>query len=337
MEAAGPAGAFGVEAVGVYLPEERSSVAEWAVANGVGGARRRALEAAGAEWFHRAGETESVVDMAAAAVADLFARCGADPASVDLLLHVHTLPFSVPAPPASLPDALRARFGMTGALAHSVSQLNCASLFGAFQLSAALAGAHPAIRRVLVVTADKVVDEFSRGMDDAIMLSDSASAVLLDRETRFNRLAAFARFTDHLYRPEPGTPLEIGRNCTLYHSRAVRALLAGAGIGPDKIDAAFGMNERPAVAEQVLRLCGIPADRLVPPNTARFGHGFGSDFAINLTHWLEGDPAGAQRALFFMNGDSGTFYALLLTHLRRFSRGAEAPIARGSTTAVSSG
>jgi 3-oxoacyl-[acyl-carrier-protein] synthase III len=308
---------FGIASVGHYLPKEVRTVEFWAQTISAAPALVAGLHQSGARQFHIAAEDETVLEMALKAAAHLFERCTVDPKSIDLILFTHTLPFSVPPPPLSVSDAVRDRFACSEAAGFSLAQQNCGSLFGIFYLVRDLLQAEPDLNSVLILTADKVIDEYSRNIRDELILSDAASAVLLRRNEAFNRVTAMSHFGDARYRPLPGMRNELGRNCTVYHSKTARKAIELAGVRPQDIEAALTINERPATGRGVLQMCQVPLDRLFSDNVSRIGHAFQSDFAINLQDCLARAQAPLKHCLAFMNGDNGTFYSVILEDVRR--------------------
>jgi hypothetical protein len=314
----------GIGGTAYYLPETTMTLDEWAAATFQPERLIAGLKANGASAFRIAGDRESVMTMAETAVARLFETHRIDPAGIGLILHVHTFRYSVPPPPVSLPETLRRRFGCVNALAASIAHQTCGSLFAAIAQAHSLMAADPSLNRVLLVTADRVIDEYTRAISDGLILSDSASALLIERDCPINRLGSFVRFTNMEHNPvsptghrAPGGP---SCNGVLNHAKVGRRALALLGENPAGITLVIDINSRLRERRQTVQLLGLDPDLLYDANVGRIGHAFCSDFVINFTDAMADETLAGGVCLATASGDVGIYNCMTLTDIRATAR-----------------
>ena len=164
-----------------------------------------------------------------------------------------------------------------GPVPHYGLALNrCTNLLAGLDLADALvrAGRYP---RVLVVTADRVLDERERLVGYAIF-SDAAAAVVVDGRPAAGgfELLGCASAQDTAALPAAAEiSAELARQVT-------DRLLAAPGLKPDELCAVLTLNIfRPLVMVKE-RQAGSTADQLYLDNISRIGHCYAADPLINL-------------------------------------------------------
>ncbi|HLO94695.1 MAG TPA: hypothetical protein VK195_10275, partial [Burkholderiaceae bacterium] len=214
-----PRSSFGIEAASHYLPP-RVSVDDWARAHDVPDETVQVLHDNGMRFFHHAGDA-NVEQLATLALQALVDRHAFDPASVDLLVFVHSLQTSRPAAPSSLPAGLAAKFGLSRARSYALAGQNCAGLLAALRLMRSLFQTDPGLERVLLVSADRACGERYREVGTFSFESDGACALLLSRHHPFNRALAFAGHVDGRHHGGFGRP-----QARIHEYRALYGLVA---------------------------------------------------------------------------------------------------------------
>ncbi|MGP3507346.1 hypothetical protein L0936_05535 [Paracidovorax citrulli] len=313
-------GIFGIEAASRYLPQQLP-IQAWAQANHADAATLATLEKQGMRNFHHAGD-ESVEDMAGNALQALIDSHGLDREDVDLLVFVHSLSTSTPAAPASLPARLASAFGLGRARCFALSGQNCASLLLSLRVMRSLFHAEPDLKKVLLVSADRCCGESYRTAGGITFHSDGASALLLGRDTPFNRVLALEGHVSGRHHRAYARPEALRREYrTLYGTIAHRLLtrtaqFAGLALGDFRYLVAENLDLN--ISRRLATSLGQPADWVYSDNVSACGHVQCSDSVIDLVDlWHSGpiNPDG-DNLLFFMSGANGSQAAMALGRCR---------------------
>ena len=312
---------LGIEAMSYSFPGPRRCVADWIDEQGMPDGLAAGLARNGASHYHSS-EGLSTIDLAAAAVRQLFDEHPVEADSIDLVIFTHTLSSSVAPPPASVPEQIRRLFGLRRALAVSVAQQNCASYLASLKVVEHLFSLDPRLNRALIVSADKVVVEKQRNLSDYAMQSDGAAASLISRRTkRFLITPVVSHAEPQHYQgasrsPELMAKYSQGYALTAYRLLTkVRTALANEDDATDDTLLIPSNLNRPAF-EKVADLLAIPHHRLYTDNIATRGHAFCSDAIINLTDLLRKPESLTRDILVYASGNSGCFSAMALTNCR---------------------
>lgn len=314
---------FGIEAMSYYLPPDSQTIVEWGRATLQPPELIGHLAASGAERFHIAGEAVSVETMGCLAAEQLFRRHSIDPTAIDLIIYTHTMAFSVSPPPRATADIIRKHCGCTTAISMSISQQKCSSLFGVILLVKSLMETEKQLCNVLVITADKIINEFTRNVQDGLIQSDGASALVLKRNAERNIITGINQLSDPLYAAAIDRPANskapIVNKYVYYHSRTTRKAIQNTGMRLDELDLIIPPNEWIQSLRHVLKLENLPLNKLFTDNIARVGHVFCSDFIINFHDALEKSRFQSGNCLAFTNGDNGVFSAMTIAKMERTS------------------
>jgi len=315
---------FGIEAASHYLPP-RVAVEDWARTHEVPDETLQVLHDNGMRYFHAAGEA-TVELMAAQALNALLETHDVDPASVDLLIYVHSLPTSTPAAPASLPARLAARFGLSRAGSFALAGQNCAGLLAALRVMRSLFMAEPRLNRVLLVSADRACGERYREVGVFSFESDGACALLLSRHHPFNRPLAFAGHVDGRHHGgfrRPQTRIHEYR--ALYGLIAHRLIIRTAQasqLALEEFRHLLPINLDRHVFERLAGSLHMPVDWVFTANIAEHGHVMCCDVVVNLLDlWQRHELEGRENLLFFMSGNNGSFATMALGNCQSFHLG----------------
>ncbi|MDZ4288537.1 MAG: 3-oxoacyl-[acyl-carrier-protein] synthase III C-terminal domain-containing protein [Prosthecobacter sp.] len=250
-----------------------------------------------------------------------------NPEDIDALLWVSALPeahqraSSVAADPALGPDVLAAfcyqgswlqeTLGLDRAFVSGVAQQGCAGMFTALRQARALLVAEPQLKHVLCVGADRLPSGVSREVLYNV-ISDAACAVIVSRDALCYRWLGYQQVSRGYYWDVPARQSEIIAAYFPTASLTIRRLLQDQVLRPEEIDWVIPTGVSAASWPILMRLCGIPEDRLYQPQR-RFGHTIAADSFLILE---EARAAGAlqpgQKLLLFAYGFGSSWAALLL-------------------------
>ena len=165
-----------------------------------------------------------------------------------------------------------------------------------------------------------MIDENARAISDGLVLSDSASAIMLQRDLDFNRFTAFQRFTNTKHNPvSPTGHREAGDpscNGVLNHSKLGRRTLTSAGLAAAEVTLLIDVNTRLRERHQTAKLIGIDPTLLYDSNIGRTGHAFCSDFVINFSDAMKGHVRDGGLCLAIAAGDVGIYNCMILANIR---------------------
>ncbi|MGM9513909.1 hypothetical protein ACS5PK_06625 [Roseateles sp. DB2] len=279
----------------------------------------------GMRYFHQAGDA-TVEQMAISALRSLRERHDFDPASVDLLIYVHSLPTSAPAAPCSLPAKLAATFGLSQARSFAMAGQNCAGLLAALRIMRSLFIADPKVNKVLLVSADRACGERYRDVGTFSFESDGACALLLSRHHPFNRAMAFAGHVNGRHHGGFRRP-----QARIHEYRAMYGLVAHRLISRtaqacqlmlDDFRHLLPINLDRHVFERLAINLHMPPDWVFTANIAEHGHVMCCDVVVNLLDlWDRHALDTRENLLFFMSGNNGSFATMALGNCQSFQGG----------------
>lgn len=311
-----------IEAIGSAVPARAETAADIAAQTGADEAFVRTK--VGIETRHVLGPGETGLDLAEAAVRDLLARSGRDPAEIGLLVYVTQNPDRrIPHNAAPLAH----RLGLGTGLASFDLSLGCSGFVYGLSVTEAFLAAQ-GIDNALLVTCDP----YSRIMDAAdkatnAVFGDAAAATWVSRTgTRTRTLAmdfgtdgagADAIRIDAGGAADPLVSLDIPEGTATHDREALRLHMEGrdvfnfvngtvpasfracldrAGLEMADIDL-FALHQGSAYMLQALaRRAGIPADRLLM-NIGRYGNTVSSTVPLLLAPVLEDGVATPRRVM----------------------------------------
>ena len=319
-----PRTSFGIEAASHYLPP-RIAVEDWAKSHDVPDETLRMLHDNGMRYFHRAGDL-SVEQMASRSLRQLFDQHALDPASVDLLIYVHSLPTSIPAAPASLPARLAGDFGLSRARSFALAGQNCAGLLAALRIMRSLFLAEPQLNKVLLVSADRACGERYREVGAFSFESDGACALLLSRHHPFNRDLAFAGHVDGRHhggfrRPQSRVS-EYRALYGLVAHRLISRTAQASRLALEDFSHLLPINLDRHIFERLAGSLHMPCDWVFTANIAEHGHVMCCDVVVNLLDlWDQHGLRPKENLLFFMSGNNGSFATMALGNCQPFQKG----------------
>ncbi|HJR59895.1 MAG TPA: 3-oxoacyl-[acyl-carrier-protein] synthase III C-terminal domain-containing protein [Vicinamibacterales bacterium] len=225
--------------------------------------------------------------LATRAVGRLLENTGADPASIDVVLLAGATPASHATSESllggfSYPAArLQYDFGLTNARTIGVSQSGCLGLMTAVSLGRALLAADGTIARVLCVSSDVLPAGSTREILYNL-ISDGACALLLERGDGPNRLVAERQITKGYYWDCDARRNEIVAAYFPTARTIIMETLASSGLAGDDIALIVPHNVSLRSWEILLKLTGLPPDRLYSDNISAKAHVISGDNFINL-------------------------------------------------------
>lgn len=195
----------------------------------------------------------------------------------------------------------------------SVAQQGCATMFSALRTARAILATEPARTHALCVAADVLPAGAPREILYNV-ISDGACAVVLSRGCASDRWIGFRQISrGDSWDPVARGP-EIMASYFLMGRLVIAELLEEHGIEPDEIDVVVPTGINRTSWDVMLRLVGIPADRLCD-GLDSFGHTISADSFIHLHHLRRsGRMRAGARVLMFTYGFGSSWCALLLEH-----------------------
>jgi 3-oxoacyl-[acyl-carrier-protein] synthase-3 len=276
---------------------------------------------------HVATSTNDTGEMALQAARDALQDAGLEPGRIDLLVWASARPESqvrrcgaTDSRTSELFDGFRYQaawlqetLGAENADVIGMSQQGCSTMFSALRTARALLATEPERTHALCVASDVLPAGAPREILYNVM-SDGACAVVLSKACSTDRWQAFRQISSGYYwDPEQRGP-EIMASYFVTGRQIIHDLLAAASVRPDEIDVVIPTGINRLSWDVMMRLVGIPADRLYE-GPESFGHTVSADTFIHLAHLRRhnGVPAGS-KLLAFTYGFGSTWCALLLEH-----------------------
>ena len=206
---------------------------------------------------------------------------------------------------------LQEELALDRATVSGVAQQGCAGMFSALRTARALLIAEPDVRQVLCVGADAL----PRGACREVLynvISDAACAVVMSQSALRWRWLAWHQISKGYYWDVPALGSEIIAAYFPTAKAVIQGLLTRAHLTPAEIDLVIPTGVNASSWPILLRLCGIPEDRLYQCRE-RFGHTIAADSFLLME---EAAAAGAvrpgMRVLLFTYGCGSSWCALLL-------------------------
>ena len=175
---------------------------------------------------------------------------------------------------------LQEELGLTHASVCGITQQGCAGMFAALRHARALLMAEPELEHILCVGADALPAGSQREILYNV-ISDAACACVISRRQVFLRWLSEAWISKGWYWDVPARQAEIIASYFPTSRAAISQALAKAGIAPGDINLVIPTGINASSWPVLLRLCGIPEDRLYQPRQ-RIGHTISADTILML-------------------------------------------------------
>lgn len=206
---------------------------------------------------------------------------------------------------------LQETLGLDRAVVGGVAQQGCAGMFGAMRQARALLAAEPDLSHVLCVAADAFPPDAGREILYNV-ISDAGCACILSREQIRYRWLAYHQVSKGYYWDVPAKRSEIIAAYFPTAAMTIRGVLKKAGLKSDDIDLVIPTGVNASSWPILMRLCGIPGERLHVPRTSH-GHTIAADSFLMLE---EVEAAGllhpGMKLLLFAYGFGSSWCALIL-------------------------
>ena len=262
------------------------------------------------------------LNAARAALAD----AGVDPSEIDLLIWAsarpesHVRPRSVPDAEATVFDGFRYQsgwlqeaLGLENADVVAVAQQGCSTMFSALRTARAILATEPERSHALCVAADVLPSDAPREIFYNL-ISDGACAVVLSRGCSTDRWIGLRQISRGDYWDPVERAPEIMAAYFVLGRAVIQELLDAHGLKPDEIDVVLPTGINRTSWDVLLRVAGIPGDRLYEGPDS-FGHTINADGFIHLDHLRRsGRIASGAKLLMFTYGFGSSWCALLLEH-----------------------
>jgi 3-oxoacyl-[acyl-carrier-protein] synthase-3 len=209
---------------------------------------------------------------------------------------------------------LQDRLDLRNADVLAVGQQGCSTMFSALRIARALVLAEPErCRHVLCVGLDALPPAASREILYNV-ISDGACAVVLSRDCPNDVWQGFRQISQGSFWDPAAFRAEIMASYFPVARTLLRQLLADHELQPDEIDLVVPTGVNSSSWDLLLKLVGLPADRLYR-GLASFGHTMTSDtfLFLDAVRKSRNVPAGSN-VLLFAFGFGSNWSALLLEH-----------------------
>ena len=247
------------------------------------------LNVSGIEQRRWAADNETVGDLAAAAARDCLDRCGAQAASLGMIVVASgTSERRFPGPALAVAKSL----GLDTTPAIDLPLPSAGAIF-ALSLAAQLADKYG---EILVIGAEKMSAVVARRPVEpgiAVLFGDGAGACLVSAETGVatvvdSMLHSDGAFTEDL-RLEFGAPLAMNGRAVIMQAsrkipRVISALLAKYSVLPGEIDVFLMHQANQNLIDAVARSLGVPPDRFFS-NIRRYGNTSAASMLIAAAEW----------------------------------------------------
>jgi 3-oxoacyl-[acyl-carrier-protein] synthase-3 len=305
---------IGIAGIGTALPERFVPLAELPLVS--------SPDSLAAFGFAGAAIAENIAPLARHAAKQALAHAGARPADIDALLWASALPpahqRTSAAADGSVLDGfcyaaswLQDELALDRATVSGIAQQGCAGMFAALRTARALLIAEPDLRHVLCVGVDALPPGACREVLYNV-ISDAACAVVVTRSAPRFRWLAYHQVSKGYYWDVPARGSEIIAAYFPTAKAVIQSVLVRAGLSPTDIDLVIPTGVNASSWPILLRLCGIPEDRLYQPRN-RFGHTIAADSFLLLEEAVAvGAIRPGMRLLLFTYGFGSSWCALIL-------------------------
>ena len=234
---------------------------------------------------------DNIYALAARAARKALAAASLAPEHIGALLWAGALPAShvcaSEAPAGNVMDGfcfsasrLQEELGLTHASVCGIAQQGCAGMFAALRQARALLAAEPELEHVFCVGADALPPGAQREILYNV-ISDAACACVISRRHAFLRWCSEAWISKGWYWDVPARQAEIIASYFPTSRAAISQALAKASLAPGDIDLVIPTGINSASWPVLLRLCGIPEERLYRAQK-QFGHTVAADTILML-------------------------------------------------------
>lgn len=203
--------------------------------------------------------------------------------------------------------------GLHNAEVMAVAQQGCATMFAALRVARSVLLAEPGRRHVLCVGMDALPSEAPREILYNV-ISDAACAVVLSRGCAAEKWLGFTQISRGYYWDPVASAPEIVASYFPTSKAVIEQLLLAHGLSPADIDVVVPTGVTRSSWDILLRLVGIPLNRL-RADLPSFGHTIIADSFVYLEGLRRsGQVARGSRLLLFTFGFGSSWCALLLEH-----------------------
>jgi 3-oxoacyl-[acyl-carrier-protein] synthase-3 len=208
---------------------------------------------------------------------------------------------------------LQEELGLHQAQVLAVAQQGCVSMFSALRLARSLLVAEPGLRHALCVGVDVLPSAAPREILFNL-ISDAACAVVVSRGCPRDRWAGYHQISRGYYWDPLARQPEILASYFPTSRLVIQELLRQQGLGPADIDLVVPTGVSRPSWDILLRLVGIPAERLYQ-GVDSFGHTIMADSFLFLQDLRRrGKAPAGSRLLLFSYGFGSSWCGLLLEH-----------------------
>jgi 3-oxoacyl-[acyl-carrier-protein] synthase III len=208
---------------------------------------------------------------------------------------------------------LQEEIGLDNADVIAVAQQGCSTMFSALRTARAILATEPERVHALCVAADVLPCGAPREILYNVV-SDGACAVVLSRGGTADRWVGYRQISRGYYWDPVERAPEIMAAYFVMGRQVIQELLEAHDVAPEQVDVVIPTGINRASWDVMLRLVGIPADRLYA-GPESFGHTISADSFIHLDHLRRcGRVSPGARVLLFTYGFGSSWCALLLEH-----------------------
>jgi 3-oxoacyl-[acyl-carrier-protein] synthase III len=201
--------------------------------------------------------------------------------------------------------------GLDRATVSGVAQQGCAGMFSGMRQAWALLSAEPELSHVLCVAADALPPGAQREILYNL-ISDAGCACVMSSEHVLYRWVAYHQVSKGYYWDVPARQSEIIAAYFPTAALTIRGVFQKANLRADEIDLVIPTGVNADSWPILLRLCGIPEDRLYQPRQSR-GHTIAADSLLILEEAkAEGALRPGMKLLLFAYGFGSSWCALIL-------------------------
>jgi 3-oxoacyl-[acyl-carrier-protein] synthase-3 len=206
---------------------------------------------------------------------------------------------------------LQEELGLERATVSGIAQQGCAGMFSALRIARALLVAEPRLQHVLCVGADALPSGACREILFNV-ISDAACAAVISRSALRYEWLAYHQISKGYYWDVPSKEREIIAAYFPAAKATIGGVLREAGLRPEEIDLVIPTGVNATSWPILLRLCGIPVERLYAARQ-QFGHTIAADsFLLLEDARANGALAPGMRVLLFTYGFGSSWCALVL-------------------------